>query len=266
MNTTEVITAIVVLAVVALIIGIILSIAEKAFKVEVDEKEVAVREELPGSNCGGCGFAGCDALAKAIAQGEAPVSACPVGGAPVAQKIAAIMGEEVGELERMVAYVKCDGTSEKKNEDYNYFGIDSCVYAAILPGTSPFSCKFGCIGLGSCARVCDQKAIRIINKKAVVDEDMCIACGKCVKICPHHLIDIIPASAKQRVQCSSLSKGKDVKNACAAGCIGCGLCAKNCPSDAIVFTNNIPKIDYSKCTHCGLCVEKCPVKIIKVYD
>jgi Na+-translocating ferredoxin:NAD+ oxidoreductase RNF subunit RnfB len=266
MNTTEVITAIVVLAVVALIIGIILSIAEKAFKVEVDEKEVAVREELPGSNCGGCGFAGCDALAKAIAQGEAPVSACPVGGAPVAQKIAAIMGEEVGELERMVAYVKCDGTSEKKNEDYNYFGIDSCVYAAILPGTSPFSCKFGCIGLGSCARVCDQKAIRIINKKAVVDEDMCIACGKCVKICPHHLIDIIPASAKQRVQCSSLSKGKDVKNACAAGCIGCGLCAKNCPSDAIVFTNNIPKIDYSKCTHCGLCVEKCPVKIIKVYN
>lgn len=26
------------------------------FKVEVDEKEVLVRAELPGNNCGGCGF------------------------------------------------------------------------------------------------------------------------------------------------------------------------------------------------------------------
>ena len=28
------------------------------FKVEVDEKEAAVREELPGNNCGGCGYRG----------------------------------------------------------------------------------------------------------------------------------------------------------------------------------------------------------------
>lgn len=62
----------------------------------VDEKEVAVRECLPGNNCGGCGFAGCDALAKAIAAGEAPVGACPVGGQPVADKIASIMGVEAG--------------------------------------------------------------------------------------------------------------------------------------------------------------------------
>ena len=52
MNTTEIITAIIVLAVVALIIGVILSVAEKVFKVEVDEREEAIREELPGSNCG----------------------------------------------------------------------------------------------------------------------------------------------------------------------------------------------------------------------
>ena len=37
-------------------------------KVEVDEKEVAVREALPGNNCGGCGYPGCDGLAKAIAR------------------------------------------------------------------------------------------------------------------------------------------------------------------------------------------------------
>ena len=265
MNVTEIITAVVALCIISIIIGVVLSIAEKVFHIDVDEKEIAVREELPGSNCGGCGYAGCDALAKAIAQGEAPVSACPVGGMPVAEKIAAIMGQEVGDVERKVAYVKCDGTSEKRESDYNYFGIDTCVYAAKMPGSSPYSCKYGCLGFGSCVKVCDRDAIRIINKKAVVDESLCIACGKCLKVCPHNLIELIPAKSKYRVQCSSCSRSKDVKNACTAGCIGCGMCARNCPNDAIIFENNIAKIDQSKCTACGLCAEKCPVKIIKKY-
>ena len=64
------------------------------FKVEVDEKEILIRDELPGNNCGGCGYAGCDAMAKAIANGEAPVHGCPVGGDAVAAKIARIMGQE----------------------------------------------------------------------------------------------------------------------------------------------------------------------------
>ena len=61
-----------IVAAVGLIIAIVLSIAEKAFHVDVDEKEVAVRECLAGNNCGACGYEGCDALAKEIAQGEAP--------------------------------------------------------------------------------------------------------------------------------------------------------------------------------------------------
>lgn len=265
MNFSEIIIAVVALCIIALVIGIVLSIAEKIFHVEVNENEEKIREELPGSNCGGCGYAGCDSLAKAIANGEAPVTACPVGGEPVAKKIAAIMGQEIGEMKRMVAYVKCDGTSEKRQQDYNYIGVDSCVYAAKMPGSSPYACKYGCLGYGSCAKVCPERAIRIIDRKAVVDEELCIACGQCLKICPHNLIELVPADSKYRVQCSSLARGKDVTSACTAGCIGCGICAKNCPSDAIIFENNIAKIDYSKCTHCGLCEEKCPRKIIKVY-
>lgn len=265
MNINEIIIAVAILSVISLIIGIVLSIAEKVFHVEVNEKEVQVREELPGSNCGGCGYAGCDSLAKAIANGDAPVTACPVGGQSVAEKIAAIMGKKIGNIERRVAYVKCDGDCEKRESDYNYFGIDSCLYAAKMPGSSPYSCKFGCLGLGSCAKVCPEGAIRIIDKKAVVDESLCIACGKCLKTCPHNLIELVPASATYRVQCSSLARGKAVTSACTAGCIACGICAKNCPSEAIVFENNIAKIDYSKCTKCGLCESKCPRHIIKVY-
>lgn len=265
MNFNEIMIAVGTVCVISLIIGLVLGIAEKVFHVETDERESLVRDELPGSNCGGCGYAGCDSLAKAIAKGEAPVSACPVGGMPVAQKIAAIMGSEVGEMEKKVAYVKCDGTCEKRETDYNYFGIDSCVYASKMPGSSPYSCKYGCLGFGSCAKVCDQRAIRIIDNKAVVDEELCIACGKCLRICPHDLIELIPAGASHRVQCSSQSRGKEVRNACEAGCIGCGLCAKNCPHDAIIFENNIAKIDYAKCKKCGACVEKCPRKIIKIF-
>ncbi len=266
MSIKEIIIAVAALSILSIIIGIVLSVAEKVFHVDVNELEVAVREALPGSNCGGCGYAGCDSLAKAIAAGNANVASCPVGGKPVAEKIAGIMGQEIGEMEKKVAYVKCDGTREKRETKYNYFGIDSCAYASRMPGSSPYSCKYGCLGYGSCAKACDQRAIRIIDRKAVVDESLCVACGKCIKVCPHNLIELVPVSAKQRVQCSSLSKGKDVRNACSAGCIACGICFKNCPNDAIVLENNIAKIDYNKCTHCGLCVEKCPRKIIKLYE
>ena len=70
-----------------LLIGLLLGIAGEKLKVEVNEKELLVRDVLPGNNCGGCGYAGCDALAKAIANGEAAVNACPVGGAPAAEQV-----------------------------------------------------------------------------------------------------------------------------------------------------------------------------------
>lgn len=265
MNINEIVIAVAVMCLIGVIIGIVLSIAEKVFHIDVNEKEVQIREALPGSNCGGCGYAGCDSLAKAIAEGKADVASCPVGGRDAAQKIAAVMGKELGEFEKRVAYVKCDGTSEKRETDYNYFGIDSCVYAARMPGSSPYACKYGCLGFGSCAKVCDHRAIRIIDRKAVVDESLCVACGKCLRVCPHNLIELIPADSKYRVQCSSHLKGKDVRNACAAGCIACGKCARNCPENAIVFENNIAKIDYSRCTRCGLCAENCPTNIINEY-
>ena len=46
-----------------LLIGILLGIAGKKFYVEVDERETKVREALPGNNCGGCGYPGCDGAA-----------------------------------------------------------------------------------------------------------------------------------------------------------------------------------------------------------
>ena len=65
MNVMAIVAATAVVGIVGLLIGVLLGIASEKFKVEVDEKEILIRDELPGNNCGGCGYAGCDALAKA---------------------------------------------------------------------------------------------------------------------------------------------------------------------------------------------------------
>ena len=171
MNMTGVIIAAVLVGAVGIIIGVLLGIASEKFKVEVDEKEILVREELPGNNCGGCGFAGCDALAKAIAEGKAPVNACPVGGAPVADKIAAIMGVEAGSAEKMVAFVKCKGTCDKANVQYSYYGIEDCNKITVVPGAGDKACAYGCLGSGSCVKACQFDAIHVVDGVAVVDKE-----------------------------------------------------------------------------------------------
>ena len=57
MDIKFIITASAIVAAVGLIIAIVLSIAEKAFHVEVDEREEQVREHLGGNNVGACGYA-----------------------------------------------------------------------------------------------------------------------------------------------------------------------------------------------------------------
>lgn len=243
-------------------IGVFLGIAGKKFAVEVDEKEVAVRAELPGNNCGGCGFPGCDGLAKAIAAGEAPVNACPVGGDPVGKKVAAIMGQEAAEGKRMVAFVHCAGDCEKTTDLYEYDGIHDCGMMQYVPTGGPKSCRYGCTGYGNCTKVCPFDAIHVVNGVAVVDKEKCKACKKCIAACPKHLISLVPYDAVSHVACSSKEKGKPVMAACQVGCITCKKCEKNCPESAISFEGNTPVINYDKCSNCGKCIVNCPRKCI----
>lgn len=259
---TGIIIAAAVVGILGILIGIFLGIASEKFKVEVDEKEILVRNELPGNNCGGCGYAGCDALAKAIAAGQAEVGACPVGGASTAEKIGAIMGVAGGTAEKKVAFVKCKGTCDKTKVQYNYYGVDDCKKVSVVPGAGEKACTYGCMGYGSCVKACAFDAIHVVDGVAVVDKEKCVACGKCVSSCPNHLIELVPYKAEHLVQCSSHDKGKDVKSVCESGCIGCTLCTKQCEFDAIHMENNLAVIDYEKCTNCGKCAVKCPAKVI----
>ena len=246
-----------------LFIGLFLGIAEKKFAVETDEREDAILEILPGNNCGGCGYAGCAALAAAIVQGEANTNACPVGGTPVVTLINEIMGQETKSMAREVAFVKCAGTTDKASQDYNYHGTKNCTMMKFMQAKGPKGCKYGCHGYGSCVEVCQFDAIHIVNGVAVVDTQACKACKMCIGACPRDLIELIPYTQKQVVMCASKEKGKDVMQVCSVGCIGCKLCEKACEFNAIQVEDNIAKIDYEKCTNCGACAEKCPKKCIK---
>ncbi len=261
MNGNIILITTVVITLIGAIVGIGLVWTGKKFHVDVDERETAVRECLPGNNCGACGFAGCDALAAAIAKGEAPAGSCPVGGKPVAEMIAAIMGTDAEMAERKVAFVRCKGSCGVTKNQGNYVGVMDCRSVA-LNGLSITDCDFGCLGLGSCVSVCPNDAIHVVDGVAVVNERKCVGCGLCAKACPKGLIELVPESRRVRVQCSNRDRGPQVKAVCSAGCIGCMLCTRQCEFEAITVTNNLAHVNYANCTLCGKCAEKCPVKVI----
>ncbi len=260
----DVLIAISVLGGLALIFGLGLTLANKVFMVKADPKKDAIREALPGANCGGCGYPGCDALSDAIYEGIAPITACPVGGNELVIKLADIMGVEATSTNvRLVATVRCQGTAELCNYKYDYKDIKDCS-AAIMVNDGNKACQFGCMGLGSCENVCKFDAIHIDPnlKIAVVDPEKCTACGACVEACPKNIINLQPDNLKVKILCKAAEKGKLVKLNCKIGCIGCTLCAKRCKFEAITMVNNLPVFDYNKCVGCLMCAEDCPTGAI----
>lgn len=264
MNIASIATTVAIVGGLGLFIAVILGLFQKLFAVKTDEREGQVRECLPGNNCGGCGYAGCDSLAQAIASGEAPASACPVAGADGARKIAEIMGVEVDVLSRKTAFVRCAGTCDHVKSSSLYSGAESCGQAALVSGHGGKACVYACTGLGSCVKACPFDAITVKDGVAHVDKERCTACGKCVSACPFDLIELIPYDAAVGVQCRSHATGKATRAACSAGCIACGKCVKTCPSDAITMENNVAYIHQDRCVRCGKCAEACPVKVIRV--
>lgn len=187
------------LGIMGLLFALLLGFASKIFAVEVDERIPKVRECLPGANCGGCGYPGCDGLAAAIVAGTAPINGCPVGGAAAAEKIGKVMGVEAASGEKMVAHVHCNGGCNAKDKT-KYEGLQDCSAAMRVAG-GPKECAFGCMGLGSCVKACPFDALHLVNGTALVDPEKCVACGKCVATCPKKLIDLVPAKNVVHVNC-----------------------------------------------------------------
>ena len=268
----DILIAIAILGGLGLVFGLVLAAASKIFYVETDPRLEKLNECLPGANCGGCGYAGCGGYAEAVLNGEAAIGKCASGGNECAQEMAAIMGVKAEAVTRKVALVRCSG-EKTYDKDGNlltgakikaeYEGFKDCVAASKVGGNGPLSCKFGCLGFGTCVKACKYDAIHVVNGVAVVDEDKCVGCMACANTCPRKLIVPVEPHRNVVIACASLAKGAVTTRGCTAGCIGCGLCKKICPKDAITVEKNLAVIDYEKCDMCGLCATVCPKHLIK---
>ena len=246
------------------VFGLLLAGASRVFEVKKDPRLALIRECLPGANCGGCGYPGCAGCAAAILSREAPVNACPSCSGEQTSRIAALMGVKVAAAERRIAFVRCSGGDRASRKFSRYVGLEDCTAAAKVSGNGTLDCAFGCLGLGTCVRVCKFDAIHI-NARGVaeVDRSRCTHCMQCAAACPRHVITDVPYAASVTVPCGSKDVGALAKAHCASSCIGCRLCEKNCPAGAVSVVDNVAVIDYTKCTSCGACAAKCLRKLIR---
>ena len=256
------IVAIIIIAGIGLVAAVTLAVADRYLSVKEDPRIGMVTAELPGANCGGCGFPGCDGYARALVAGTAPNGACSAADAECVKKISAILGVDAVATEKRVALVKCCGTRSETVRVGDYNGLCDCNVAAATAGGDK-GCRFGCLGYGACANVCPKNAIAIEDGLAKVDKRLCIGCGKCVNVCPRRVIELVPASATIHVLCNNPVRGPEVRKVCGVGCMGCRLCEKNSggkEAGHFVFDGFLAKVNYDNPPVDAQIVAKCPAK------
>jgi electron transport complex protein RnfB len=255
---------------IGLVFGLGLAIAANKFAVKLNPKVEAVKHVLPGANCGGCGFAGCEDYAEHVVNDpDVPPNKCFPGKGDVAARVAELTGKKMATVEDLVAVVRCSRIKGHVCKKCNYLGHHSCAGASMVFG-GPVDCRFACIGLGDCARACPFSAITMVNNFPEISDHLCVGCGTCVKTCPKGVLELAPRQARVMVRCNTQDRGKTVMGICDVGCIACGLCQKKCPAKAITLKNNRIEIDHKKCMEYGpecnqVCVKTCKRGIMEPF-
>jgi Na+-translocating ferredoxin:NAD+ oxidoreductase subunit B len=266
---------------------VVIRMVERAFFSRFD----LIHHALPDFNCGACGFQECLGYAEGLATGAANPAACIPGGPKTAHALADILGITAKITDPVMATVNCKGGIREVHVTADFHGMEDC-HAAIMINNGTKACVEGCLGLGTCVRVCPFGALSINeNKVATVDRHKCTGCGLCIESCPRNLLSLFPHVHKIYLACSNHQKGDAVSSYCSVGCTACEECVKATPSGAITMENNLPKLDYytpsenfvsaaykcpskcfvdlikvrpkanidTKCDGCGECVPVCPV-------
>ncbi|HOV14742.1 MAG TPA: RnfABCDGE type electron transport complex subunit B [Spirochaetota bacterium] len=251
------------LTVLGFLFGLILAIVAKFFKVEVDQRVTQIIENLPGINCGACGFPGCAGYADAIVNKNADINLCVPGAGEVIEKIGKIMGKTAQGKLKMVAKVYCLGDDAVSQKDYTFNGEDDC-YSVYSFYQGEKSCKYGCVGKGNCMRVCPVDAIKRDDLNRIwIDENICIGCEKCLTVCPTRVIHMVPIDGGHFVACSSHDKGAFVKAVCKKGCFGCKICERLVDDPTRIYVdNNLAIVKYEKKNDIRNAAVKCPANVI----
>jgi len=161
------ITALIILAILAALFGLILGYSAIRFKVEGDPIVDQIDSILPQTQCGQCTYPGCRPYAQAIANGEAPINQCPPGGETTILQLADLLGVEPLEL----------------NPEH---GEESVATVAVID-------EENCIGCTLCIQACPVDAILGAAKQMhTVIADECTGCDLCLPPCPVDCIDMVP--------------------------------------------------------------------------
>jgi len=259
--------AVIALSSIGIVAALILYYVSQKFKVIEDPMIDEISEQLPGANCGGCGYAGCRNFAEAIVKaGSLENLFCPVGGNDLLKVLSPILGIVAEEKAPTIAVVRCNGSRTHAPAKNLYDSIISCSFAhSLFSGES--GCPNGCLGCGDCVLSCQFDAMYMDKETGlpIIIEDKCVACGACVKSCPRNIIEIRLKGKKNRrifVNCINKEKGAISRKNCSTACIGCGKCLKVCEYDAITIENNLAYIDAEKCKLCRKCYSECPTGAI----
>ena len=152
-------SALFVMAGIALVLGAVLGYASIRFKVEGDPLVDRIDAILPQTQCGQCGFPGCRPYANAISRGEADINQCPPGGEEGIRKLSDLLGREFKPLNAE------NGVEKPKAVAF----IDEQV----------------CIGCTLCVQACPVDAIVGAAKQMhTVVASLCTGCELCVAPCP----------------------------------------------------------------------------------
>ena len=260
----EIMIAVIVLGAIGLLSAVVLYIISHKFAVSEDPRLEKVAAVLPQANCGA-------ACVKAADGGSLEGKLCPVGGQPVMEKVASILGLAAEASAPKVAVVRCNGTCENRPRVAEFDGVQSCRVQN-MTGMGETQCAYGCLGCGDCVAKCQFGALTMnpVTGLPEVDEDKCTACGACAKACPRGIIEIRlkgPKGRRMVVLCNNKDKGAVANKACKAACIGCGKCVKTCDKfEAITLVNNLAYIDAEKCKMCRKCEDACPKGAIKAFN
>ena len=94
---TSVAFAIIVSVAIAVVLGLLLAVANKFLAVKEDPRKEYISKKMPGANCGACGFPGCGGLVDAYIDGSVTkVRTCKVLKPEVAKEIVEYLNTTAG--------------------------------------------------------------------------------------------------------------------------------------------------------------------------
>lgn len=268
---TVIISSVLVTFVIGVVAAVLLYFAAKKFAVNEDPMIGEVESLLPGANCGGCGYSGCAAFARAcVGASSLDGLYCTGLDDEGMGRIASLLGMSVSAQAKKVAVIRCSASCDVREVKNVYEGIKSCAAASNLY-QGMIDCVYGCLGLGDCVAACPFGAMSIKPGETLpsVDPEKCTGCGKCFEACPRSLPMILPvdkARIMTWVACANKDRGPVAIKECNLSCIGCGRCVKSCLHDAVRLEDNLAIINAQKCVGCGECVKSCPRKCINTQD